>query len=167
MLRRQTAPDQWLIIAEPGDWSAIRQLAERLPRRSGILVLQPLQQSEGRRLRLLAARRGLALVEEQPRIAARVHNVRELREALLARTKFLLLSPLYPTQTHPDWRPMPRMRAATLARLSGRRLIALGGMDSRRYAALARLGFSGWAGISSWRSLKNRRSQALTKVVRT
>jgi hypothetical protein len=42
------------------------------------------------------------------------------------------------------------MRAAALARLAGRRLFALGGLDAKRYATLARLGFIGWAGISAW-----------------
>jgi thiamine-phosphate pyrophosphorylase len=42
------------------------------------------------------------------------------------------------------------MRAAALARLARRRLVALGGMDARRYAKIARLGFSGWAGIDAY-----------------
>lgn len=44
------------------------------------------------------------------------------------------------------------MRAAALARLAGRGLIALGGMDARRYATIARLGFDGWAGIDAFRT---------------
>jgi hypothetical protein len=44
------------------------------------------------------------------------------------------------------------MRAATLARLAGRRAIALGGMDARRYANIAQLGFIGWAGILAFRT---------------
>jgi thiamine-phosphate pyrophosphorylase len=78
--------------------------------------------------------------------------MRELRRAMVRRAPIILLSPIFPTRSHPDWQPMPRMRAATLARLVDRRAIALGGMDARRYAKIARLGFIGWAGISAFRT---------------
>jgi hypothetical protein len=44
------------------------------------------------------------------------------------------------------------MRAAALARLAGRNAIALGGMSRRRYAKIAALGFTGWAGIDAFRT---------------
>jgi thiamine-phosphate pyrophosphorylase len=44
------------------------------------------------------------------------------------------------------------MRAAALARLAGRKLVALGGMDERRFRRVERLGFVGWAGISAFRT---------------
>jgi thiamine-phosphate pyrophosphorylase len=75
-----------------------------------------------------------------------------LRQALLRRTPLILLSPVYPTRSHPEWAALPRMRAASLARLAGRRLIALGGMDAKRYAGIKPLGFRGWAGISAFRT---------------
>jgi thiamine-phosphate pyrophosphorylase len=78
--------------------------------------------------------------------------MRELRKAMAARTQLIMLSPIFETATHPDWQPIPRMRAATLARLGGRKLVALGGMDARRYARVARLGFCGWAGVSAFRT---------------
>ena len=81
-----------------------------------------------------------------------MHDVRELRRALLKRTPIILLSPIHPTQSHPDWRPQPRMRAAALARLARRKLFALGGMNRKRYAKIAPLGFIGWAGISAFRT---------------
>jgi thiamine-phosphate pyrophosphorylase len=80
-----------------------------------------------------------------------VHDNRELRDALLRRMPLILMSPLYPTASHPHWRPIPAMRAAAFARLAQRRLIALGGMDAQRYAKIAPLGFIGWAGISAFR----------------
>jgi thiamine-phosphate pyrophosphorylase len=76
----------------------------------------------------------------------------ELRRALLARTSLVLLSPLRPTQSHPEWKPIPRMRAAAMARLGRRSLVALGGMDARKFARIKRLGFQGWAGISAFRT---------------
>ncbi|HLO21532.1 MAG TPA: thiamine phosphate synthase [Sphingomicrobium sp.] len=148
MRRRQTIPYQWLILARPSDWN----LAERLPLGSGILLLTPLSISVVRGLRLLARERKLEIVIEGPRSARRVHNVRELRAAMLQRTPLILLSPLYPTTSHPDWQPLPRMRAAALARLGGRTLLALGGMDARRFARIRKLGFRGWAGITAFRT---------------
>jgi thiamine-phosphate pyrophosphorylase len=126
--------------------------ARHLQRGSGVLVIADLTARERRQLRTLARNRGLSLVVESPRTAARVHNVRELRAALLNRVPLILLSPIHKTPSHPDWRPIPPMRAATLARLADRRLFALGGMDSKRYVRIARLGFIGWAGISAFRT---------------
>ena len=150
MRRRQTAPEQWFVADAPGRefWASIR----KLPRGSGVLVVAPMSSSERRRLRHLSRLRSLAVVIEQPRAAARVHNIRELRQALLSRTELILLSPVFPTASHPDWLPLPRMRAAALARLADRRLLALGGMNAKRYAALRPLGFTGWAGISAFRT---------------
>ena len=149
MQRRQRVPKQWLIAASP---DGVVEAARRLRPGSGILLLRPLPAAELRRLGHVARQRRQSVVAEQPRTAARVHNVRELRRALLARVPLILLSPLYRTRSHPEWEPLPRMRAATLARLGGRRLLALGGMNRKRYAAVAPLGFIGWAGISAFRT---------------
>jgi thiamine-phosphate pyrophosphorylase len=149
MTRRQSLPEQWLIIdARPSDglWAAIR----RLPRGSGVLVLRKLSTEQQRRLRYLAGQRKLVIAAEG-RTAARVHNARELRLALLKRTPLILLSPIYPTRSHPDWKPLPRMRATALARLGKRKLFALGGMDARRFARVRQLGFRGWAGVSAFK----------------
>jgi thiamine-phosphate pyrophosphorylase len=151
MTRRQSVPERWLIIDRaPGrpNWSLLR----RLPPGGGVLLLYALAAGDGRRLRRLARVRNLKVLTEGPRTAARVHNMRELRGALLRRTPLLLLSPIYPTPSHPDWQPLPRMRAATLARLARRDVMALGGMNRKRYAKVAALGFIGWAGISAFRT---------------
>lgn len=149
MRRRQSIPRQWLITT--GDWD--RQfwfVLRRLPRGSGILLLNRPGASTLRRLRNVARLSHLLIIADVPTRIARVHNVRELRQALLRRTAAILLSPMFKTQSHPDWQPLPKMRAASLARLANRRLIALGGMSERRYRNLAQLGFIGWAGISAW-----------------
>ena len=145
----QTIPRQWLIVAGQTDWIAA---VRRLPRDSGILIVRTLSPRELRPLRQMARQRGLMIVKEQPRSAARVHDVDELRHAMLRRTPMILLSPLYPTRSHPDWKALPRMRAAALARLGGRNLFALGGMDAPKFARIERLGFKGWAGISAFRT---------------
>jgi thiamine-phosphate pyrophosphorylase len=151
MDRRQSIPRQWLIVnAEPD--AALWRAARRVPRGSGILLLCHLAASDRRRLRHVANLRALNLVIEKPRSARRVHNVSELRHALLRRTPLIFLSPIFETGSHPDWPAMPRMRAAALARLAHRRSIALGGMNEQRYAKIAPLGFIGWAGISAFRT---------------
>lgn len=155
MERRQyPVPRQWLVADERlGDqlWSAVR----RLPRGSGVLALyRGLRRAERARLmsriRRIAAQRGLTVADEAAGEAARVHNLRELRDAGLARVPLLFLSPIFATRSHPDWRPHSRMRAAALTRLAGVPVIALGGMDEERFRRIERLGFHGWAGIESW-----------------
>ena len=149
MTRRQTGPEQWLIAdlrlgAEL--WPALRRLA----RGSGVLLLRKLDAGEWRRIRHLARLRHLTVIDDAS--AVRVHDLRELSRALSRRGPLILISPIHATRSHPDWIPMPRMRAAALARLTGRKAIALGGMNAQRYARIARLGFIGWAGIEAFRT---------------
>lgn len=144
MRRRQRVPHQWLVVRSATDLGPLR----RLRRDTGVLLLEPLPAADMLRLRLS----GATFAEERSGGAARVHDLRELRRSLLAGTPLILLSPIFPTGSHPEWMPMPRMRAAALARLGGRKLIALGGMDSRKFARIRGLGFQGWAGVSAFRT---------------
>ena len=148
MTRRQSVPEQWFILQLALSEDAVRSM----PSGSGVLVLGSLTGKERQRLRMIARHRQLTLVFEERRKAARVHNQRELTGALLGRAPLILISPVHPTTSHPDWHPIPRMRAAALARLAGRRAIALGGMNAKRYAKIAQLGFIAWAGISAFRT---------------
>lgn len=150
MRRRQITPQQWLIVTSGGD--GVVEAARMLPRGSGILLIEALDPKVLRRLRSVAGTRALTMVLETDRTARRVHGLRELTRALLRRTPMILLSPVHRTRSHPDWDPLPTMRAASLARLAGRRAIALGGMNRKRHAAVAALGFVGWAGISAFRT---------------
>ena len=144
--RHTSRPERWFIVGGPVDQRALA----KLPRGTGVLVLS------GRRpdswLRTIARTRGLVIAEEVRGQAVRVHNLAELRGALIARVPMILLSPIYPTPSHPDWPPIPRMRAAAMARLAHRGLFALGGMNDRRFARIRRLGFQGWAGVSAFRT---------------
>jgi thiamine-phosphate pyrophosphorylase len=154
MTPRQSPPRQWLITDERMS-NALLPAIMRLPRGSGILFRHHgLAAGERvrllRRVRRLAAARGLTLVDEASGTAARVHCAAEIRDARLRGTQLLLLSPLFPTRSHPGRRPLSRMRAAALARLAGKPLIALGGMDWRRYQQVRQLGFDGWAGLDAW-----------------
>lgn len=152
MKARQTIPRQWLIVRGDDEWGVLLSRARTLPAGSGILLLAKLPSTTRGRLHYLARARAITLVFEEPRRAARVHNLRELTRARLQRTPLILISPLYLTSSHPEWKPLPRMRAAALARLAGRRAIALGGMNARRHAKVAALGLVGWAGVSAFRT---------------
>jgi thiamine-phosphate pyrophosphorylase len=91
-----------------------------------------------------------------------VHSARELRRALLRSPELLFLSPLFATRSHPDWQPLGHMRAAALVRMGKRPVLALGGMNARRYRQVKPLGFSGWGGIDAWdRSARMRPSRNL------
>jgi len=152
--RQSEKPSEWLILdARLGaDW---QRTIRKLPHGSGVLLLRhELSARERRKLLALlnpiARARRLKVMDGGTRCAARVHNVRELRRASAARVPLILLSPIFTTRSHPEWKPLPRMRAAALARLAKRRAIALGGMNRRRFRAVQKLGFIGWAGIGGW-----------------
>jgi len=152
MKRRQRVPSQWL-VADRRLGDALWEAVARLPRGSGVLLLyQELPRRERARLvarlRRAARRQALIIADELAGGAARIHDLRELRRA--AGVPLLFVSPLFPTASHPDWAPMPRMRAAALARLARVPVIALGGMDQARFRRIRGLGFAGWAGIDAW-----------------
>lgn len=146
MRRGQTSlARRWLLVA--GEVTEdTRRAVGRLPRGTGVVLLDARPDP---RLRLIAARRGIRLADGAA--TARVHDATEIRRARLrVRRPLVLLSPVYPTRSHPGWAPLPRMKAAALARLAGRPLLALGGMNERRFRRVRALGFDGWAGIDAW-----------------
>ena len=152
--RHPAQPTAWLITDERLGPELLRLIA-KLPRRTGVLVRHhdlPARERAAllRKIRKVAASRELVIVDEAGGSAARTHSPKEIARARLGGAALLLISPVYGTRSHPEWRPLPRMRAAALARLAGRRAIALGGMDARRFRTIAPLGFTGWAGIDAW-----------------
>ena len=149
MSRRQSIPEQWLIIDKQLDRRAVTTI-RNLPRGRGVLVLCEVSPGARRRLRNLAVTNNLTVMFEGPGAAARIHNIRELTCARLRRTPLILISPIHRTRSHPDWKPLPRMRAAVLAQLADRQAIALGGMDEKRFRRVQPLGFVAWAGIGAW-----------------
>lgn len=153
--RHPDLPAAWMITDERLGPDMLMQI-RRLPVGTGVLVRHhglppPERRALLRKIRTVARARGLSVVDEAEGRVARVHSARELRRALVARPDLLFLSPLFRTRSHPDWLPLGRMRAATLARLAKRPVLALGGMDRRRYARIRVLGFAGWGGIDAWR----------------
>lgn len=78
-----------------------------------------------------------------------VHSIRERRMAQRARADLILVSPVYPTPSHPG---APAIGVSGLLRIAGplrARTIALGGMTAARFTKLRRSGIHGWAGISA------------------
>jgi thiamine-phosphate pyrophosphorylase len=79
-----------------------------------------------------------------------VHNRAEIRAAERAGAALLLLSPVFPTRSHPGARTLGPHRFAHLAASARTPVIALGGMTSSRFRRLQKLGAQGWAAINAW-----------------
>ena len=177
MNRRHLAlPRVWMLTDErQGEamWDAI----ERLPRGSGVVLRHyslPVGEREllFRRVRRLAARRGLTVAFSGPDKQARrlgadavygacpkpsslprlypVHSRAELIAAERAGAALLLLSPAFATRSHLDGRPLGAPRFGLLARHARTPVIALGGMTAARFQRLQALGTQGWAAIDAW-----------------
>ncbi len=75
---------------------------------------------------------------------ATAHSLAEIGAAFRARASAILLSPVYPTRSHPGAPVLGPVRFSLMARRSPLPVIALGGMTKRR---AARLPVWGWAAI--------------------
>lgn len=168
MPRRHPIPRTWLITDERlGEelWRALR----RLPRGSGVVVRH--YRSTPAERRALARRIARAVGPETLVLGAgisgrdgghnrvrragltsrSVHDAREVRAAIRERADVVFVSPVYPTASHPGAATLGPRGLLRLARLLPMPVIALGGMDARRYAPLRRRGIHGWAAIDAWR----------------
>lgn len=174
MIRRHPLPRLWLMTDErvgEGLWPAL----ERLPRGSGVIFRHyrtPERRALFERVRRIARRRGLLLLlAGSPREAIAWHadgahgrspHVRSSRplvrtapahdayELARARADAVLLSPVFLTHSHPGARVLGPLRFAVLARRARLPVIALGGMDARRFRRLERSGAYGWAAIDAF-----------------
>ena len=59
----------------------------------------------------------------------------------------VILSPVFPTASHPGAAALGPLRFAALAHASSRPVIALGGMTEERFLRLTAFGAYGWAAI--------------------
>jgi len=176
MRSRQPLPRLWLMTDERmGEalWGALA----RLPRGSGVIFRH--YRTEDRRglferVRRLARRRGLILLlagsprqaaawradgahggsrhRRAPRPLLRTAPAHDARELATARGDAVLLSPVFPTRSHPAAPGLGPVRFGLHARQSRTPVIALGGMDAARFGRLARLGAYGWAAIDAFLS---------------
>src|SRR5512146_3294907 len=108
--RQSEVPRDWLIVdARLGEgWPS---LVRKLSPGSGVLVLDHERSARERRkllasIRRIARTKNLVIVTDDPGSSARVHSAREMRSALTGRTRLILLSPLYATRSHPEWKAM-------------------------------------------------------------
>lgn len=76
------------------------------------------------------------------------HDAGEVIAGRRAGADLILISPVFPTRSHPGARVLGPLRAMALARLAPGRAVALGGMDAKRFRRLR--GFVGWAAIDAW-----------------
>lgn len=165
-------PRTWLMTDERmGDalWSAL----DRLPRGSGIVFRHHgLSERERRamwpKLLACARRRGLVVLSTRwvrpgadgvhnPAVrpmfgivTRSAHNRREIVAARRGGADVVFVSPVFPTRSHPDARPLGSARLGLLVRGSRGRFVALGGMDERRFRSLRPLSLHGWAAIDAW-----------------
>lgn len=79
-----------------------------------------------------------------------VHNRTEIATAERAGAALLLLSPAFPTRSHPGARTLGAQRFGRLAAFTRTPVIALGGMTSVRFRRLQKFGAQGWAAIDAW-----------------
>jgi thiamine-phosphate pyrophosphorylase len=175
-MRRRHLPRTWL-LTDPRQSDALWVALERLPRGAGVVV-RPYGLGRAdremlvARVRAVARRRGLMLVlagdaREAARlkadgvyqaparghdlvVLATAHDGAELVAAARTRADLVLLSPVFPTRSHPGGRTLGPLRFGLLARRSRVPVIALGGMTAGRWQRLRPLGAYGWAGIDGW-----------------
>lgn len=161
-------PRRWL-MTDPrlgdGLWDALAAL----PSGSGVIFRHYALPPAARRALLVrvaqvARRRGLMLVvagesrrtralahgRHRGALTAPVHSRREAIAAIRNGAKLLFVSPVHATRSHPGARSLGPARLGLLIRGLDVPVIALGGMNERRWRALRPLGVLGWAGIDAW-----------------
>jgi thiamine-phosphate pyrophosphorylase len=171
MNRRHLAlPRVWMLTDErQGDalWDAVA----RLPRGAGVVVRHySLPEKERQALARQIARRGVFVAYAGSDVQARaagakavygtrpsalprlhpVHNAREIARAERTGAAQLLLSPVFPTRSHPGRVALGSLKFRRLARSTRLPVIALGGMTPARFGQLRRYGAAGWAGIDAF-----------------
>lgn len=169
-------PDLWLVSDARND-AVLERVLAGLPRGSGVIFrhyhlagprrrarFEELRGAAHRRGHLIAlsgtarqARawradavygdpRGLASGPAIPRLAT-AHSLREIAAAGRARADAVLLSPVFPTRSHPGAEPLGPVRFRLMAALGGIPAVALGGMNGRR---AGRLKWCKWAAIDGF-----------------
>ncbi len=158
-------PTVWLMTDErQGDalWSALRHL----PPGSGVVFRH--RRTPGRerhrlwlRVRRIAHARGLLIVSAgrlpgadgmhggRGALTWPAHDRGQAIAASRAGAALVFVSPIFHTRSHPGDPALGPMRAARVARGLGLMVVALGGMDRRRFRRIAALGFDGWAAIDA------------------
>jgi thiamine-phosphate pyrophosphorylase len=121
-------------------FEVLRRLAHQLGHRVALAG----SAAQARRWRADAAYGSARMLARGPAIVrlVTIHSLRELAQA--GRAHAVVLSPVFPTRSHPGGRVLGPLRFRTIAAHSNRPVIALGGMDRRR---AMRIGAPQWAAI--------------------
>jgi thiamine-phosphate pyrophosphorylase len=164
-----TLPRLWLMTDErlgEGLWDTL----EALPRGSGVIFRDyatPLPERRARfaavlavarRRRLVLVRAGAVAMRGEMGVhngrgrgrglrTAAVHDRREMIAAQRAGADLILVSPVFPTRSHPGARTLGPVRLGLLLRGATSPAVALGGMNARAVRRLRALGLHGWAAI--------------------
>ncbi len=151
-------PRLWLMTDERmGD--ALFPTIAALPRRSGIVFRHYSLAASDRRALLARVRRaarryghivtvgGESHGRNRGAITAPVHSIRERVAAERSGVKLLFVSPVFSTRSHPDVRPLGRVRFGLMVQGAKLPVIALGGMTRARARSLAPFDIYGWAAI--------------------
>jgi len=168
--RHPPIPRLWL-MTDPRLGDALWDALARLPRGSGVIFRHyQLPAAERRalfaRIAKVARRRGLVLLRagaepmrgESGTHGRRgrglttwpVHSRREAIAAIRAGADALLVSPVFPTRSHPGAPVLGPVRFGLLVRGLAVPVIALGGMNAQKAKRLRALGIHGWAAIDAW-----------------
>lgn len=175
--KAQLLPSLWLMTDERVAEATLLAAAGRLPKgQAGIIVRHYHSDPDTRRalygaLAQIARRRRLLLMlagssaraaawkadgwhgHDHRRTArpvlhsAPAHDAREMQRAKRAGVDFILLSPLFPTRSHPGGRSLGRVAFARLARDADVPVMALGGVRKTHRHAVSSIGAGGWAAI--------------------
>jgi thiamine-phosphate pyrophosphorylase len=171
MVRRQPSlPTLWLVSDARND-AALEHMLAKLPRGSGFIYrhyhLDPAtRRARFARLARIARRRGHTVilsgsVREAKRWGAdgtygasgaslaTAHSLREIGKARRAGADAILISPVFPTRSHPGARALGAVRFRLLAARAGVPVIALGGMTPQRARRLRTARWAAIDGISS------------------
>lgn len=172
-IRYPPVPNVWLVSDARND-AALERILARLPRGAGLIFRHYHLPPRERRLRFAALARivrrcGHCIVLSGTAREARawgadgaygaperlaggplilrlatVHSLHELGKAHRARANAVLISPVFPTRSHPDASALGPVRLRLLATRSRAPVIALGGMNAHRARCI---GADKWAAI--------------------
>jgi thiamine-phosphate pyrophosphorylase len=132
-------------VTPPSERRALFERVRRIARSRGLILIRagavPMRGEAG-----VHGRRGRGLVTWP------AHDRREALAGVRAGATVLLVSPVFATRSHPGARALGPGRAAAIARGLPVTVVALGGMDMRRWRRIRALGFEGFAAIDAWAS---------------
>jgi len=168
MANRQSVPTsvpRLVLLSDARNDALLNRALRRLPAGSALVFrhyhLDPAARAARlRRLARVAALRGVAVVpagggygparDLSRRCGLRLataHDLREIGAAARAGADAVLLSPVFPTRSHPGARVLGAVRFNCLARLSPLPVLALGGMTRRRFGQVRAHGFAAIDGL--------------------